>query len=222
MNGIQWHWLSVQNFRWRGGECWKSPTLLQSSNPELLIHELLCTHQTATCYFPASRESFLSSDIEKHSFISTRLGSRSFCYHQCNDTLCNWMRSPYFSFLFSHTVFILGESHHIILPNIRFFLEDNLKNVSVWIEHAMCFLAWRTSVYLIPCLTSGCLPVKRPGAARDRWDVQLKRCKEDAVMIEQFKDKGRCREVEWKWNQWCIGSSLFIWAPSTTFQVLKI
>lgn len=86
------------------------------------------------------------------------------------------------------------------------------KNVSVWIEHAMCFLAWRASVYLIPWLTSGCLPEKRPGAVRDRWDVQLKRCKEDAVLIEQFKDKG---------HQWCIWSTLFIWVP-TTFQVLKI
>lgn len=40
-------------------------------------------------------------------------------------------------------------------------------------------------------------------------------------MIEQFKDKGHCREVEWQWNQWCIWSTLFIWVP-TTFQVLKI
>lgn len=39
------------------------------------------------------------------------------------------------------------------------------KNVSVWIEHAMCFLAWRASVYLIPWLTSGCASWEKAGCS---------------------------------------------------------
>lgn len=107
---------------------------------EIIIHKMLqqYSHLKPNCYLLFSCFSlvFLIVRHWETLFIYTHPGSPTFCYlFSCDQ----WFYIP------------------IVI--------QCAKNVSVWIEHAMCFLACRASVYLIPWLTSGCDSWEKAGCS---------------------------------------------------------